>query len=121
MVTSSNSSFIQLFLLSRAYSITRTKVLIYEVVLSGDILQPFFFHFPWLVRFISEYSSLKKNKNTVTNHQVPSYVFSNPGPTFYWLLSHFIHSCMWYVYLIIEVYLGVAPMFCAALWLHVLN
>lgn len=120
MVTSSNSSFSFSSFPVSTRSLTRKKILIYEVVLGGGILQ-LFAHFPWLLRFVSECSSLKRSKNIVTNHQVPSYVFSNPGPTFYWLISHFIHSCMWYVYLIMEVYLGAAPMFCVALWLHVLS
>lgn len=120
MVTSSNSSFCFPSFPVSTRSLTRKKILIYEVVLGGGILQ-LFAHFPWLLRFVSECSSLKRSKNTVTNQQVPSYVFSNPGPTFYWLISHFIHSCMWYVYLIMEVYLDAAPMFCVALWLHVLS
>lgn len=101
-------------------SLTRMKILIYEVVLGGGIFQ-LFAHIPCLLRFVSECSSLKKSKNTVTNHQVPLYVFCNPGPTFCWLLSYFIHSCMWYIYLIMEVYLGAAPIFCVALWLHGLS
>lgn len=86
---SSNFLLIKASFLFCVHSTARFKILSYKIVFCK-----IFVHFPWGLLLVSDYSNLNKIKKAKIIKPSIIIHLNNHDTIFFWVLTHFISSCM---------------------------